>query len=164
MHRPEGANARFGMACANSRSSQQGNAPGLVELHLPHLPISTTCQCSCPIFLFLSLILWPVACGLFLPPPFLTAPARLWHPDPVQHCYVGEATADATATLSGPPPTARFPQSQHPAIAPLIAVDIDRDHQAMPRRCYPTDKIAHKQTLMTAEANRWPSSQFRVMG
>lgn len=47
MHRLEDARARFGIARANSRCSQQGKAPELVEPHTrPHFPISTTCQCS----------------------------------------------------------------------------------------------------------------------
>lgn len=41
MHRPKGARAIFGLVRANSRSSQQGKAPGPVrKLHhfLPHFP------------------------------------------------------------------------------------------------------------------------------
>lgn len=59
MHRLEDARARFGIARANSRCSQQGKAPELVEPHTrPHFPISTTCQCfvrSCSLSLILSL-------------------------------------------------------------------------------------------------------------
>lgn len=47
MHRLKDAKTRFGIARANSRCSQQGKAPELVEPHTrPHFPISTTCQCS----------------------------------------------------------------------------------------------------------------------
>lgn len=116
MHRLEDARARFGIARANSRCSQQGKAPELVEPHTrPHFPISTTCQCfvrSCSLSLILSLSSPPATCAkLLIPPPLLPPPlprraslsclflksickAAAFRLAPT--CYVGEAAAVAT--------------------------------------------------------------------